>query len=427
MAALLAATGILLLGRIEDELDGTVADDLRVRARDVASLVSESRRTRTPLGVDVSAGRLVQVLDERNGVAAASPELRDRSVLSDPQLSAARRTEVLLRRGTGDGVLLLARPAAPDRVVVVGASLQSRADARDALLDALLVAGPALLVLAVLAGYGVAYFALRPVDDMRRRAAELTAADVTRRLPVPPSRDELAALGTTLNGMIDRLERALERERTLVADASHELRTPLAIAQAEVELALRPGAAPDERVEALRSIGEEIDRLVRLCEDLLVLSRADRNELRLERRRITVEKLLVDARERVLLAYGDRAEVVTAGAGDVAVDADPLRVEQALTNLVDNAFRYGASRVRIWWSSGEAVRLHVSDDGPGFSEGLLPRAFDRFARGPDVPPGGGAGLGLAIVGAIARAHGGDVGAANLAGGGSDVWMSLPPA
>ena len=225
--------------------------------------------------------------------------------------------------------------------------------------------------------------------------------------------------------MIERLQHALERERTLVADAGHELRTPLAIAQAEVELALRPGAPPEEIVEALRSIGEEIDRLGRLCDDLLVLARADREELRLERRRITLAELLQRVGDRTRLAHGDRAELAAEGAEDVVVDADPLRIEQALSNLVGNAFRYGASGVRIWWSSADAVRLHVSDDGPGFPEDLLPRAFDRFARGPDVSAGGGAGLGLAIVAAIARAHGGDAGARNLAGGGADVWIALP--
>jgi signal transduction histidine kinase len=427
MAALLAATGIFLLGRIEDELDGTVEADLRVRAGDVAALVTESRRADEPLDVDGSAGRLVQLLDRSNRVVAGSTQLRDRSVLSDAELATARNRELVLRRGPGDGAMLLTRPVAGGQVVVVGTSLQARAEARDALLHALLVAGPAVLVLAILAGYGVAFFALRPVEAMRRRAAQLTGADVSGRLPVPASRDELAALGTTLNAMIDRLEEALERERTLVADASHELRTPLAIAQAELELALRPGAPPEELREALESIGEEIGRLVRLSDDLLVLSRADRSELRLERRPISVAELLERIGERARLAHGDEVRTAPEGAGDAVVDADPLRIEQVLVNLVDNAFRYGASHVRIWCSDGEAVSLHVTDDGPGFPADLLPRAFDRFARGPDVPAGGGAGLGLAIVSAIARAHGGDAGARNLEGGGADVWISLPRA
>ena len=170
---------------LDDELEGTIEADLRVRARDVAALVSESRRAGTPVTVDGTAGRLVQVLDLRNRAIAGSQGLGDRSVLSNAELRAARERELLLERGAGDGVLLLARRVGRQDVVVVGASLRSRAEARDALLTALLVAGPAVLVLAVLAGYGVAFFALRPVEAMRRRAAALTAADADGRLPVP--------------------------------------------------------------------------------------------------------------------------------------------------------------------------------------------------------------------------------------------------
>ena len=427
MTAVLVGAGVLLLGRFEQQLDSTLESDLRLQARDVAALVTESRRAGDRLAVDGSAGRLVQVLDRRNRVVAASPELRGRSVLTPGELGKAADRELLLRRGPGAGVLLLARSAGSGNVVLVGTSLERGAEAREALVRVAAMAGPGVLLLAVLAGYGVALFALRPVEAMRRRADAVSASGTGQRLPVPAARDELGALGRTLNDMIERLERALDRERTLVADASHDLRTPLAIAQAEIELALRPGTPSEELQEALRSVGEEVERLVRLCDDLLVLARADRQELRLERRRTSVPDLLDHVGRRARRTYGDALVVTTEASPAVDVEVDPLRLEQALSNLVANASRYGASRVRLWWSLNDdnGVRLHVSDDGPGFPQDFLPRAFSRFARGANSPAGGGAGLGLAIVDAIARAHGGHAGARNVAPRGAEVWIQLP--
>jgi signal transduction histidine kinase len=383
MTSLLVAAGVVLVGRLDPQLDRTVAAGLRVQAGDVAAVVTASRR----------AGR-----------------------------------ELMLRRGPGHGLALLARPAGADRVVVVGTSLERRAQARSALVRVAALAGPAVLLLAVAAGYGVAFLALRPAAAMRRRAAAVTAGGSGQRLPVPRARGELASLGRTLNDMIERLERALARERMLVADVGHELRTPLAIARAEVELALRPDAPREELAEALRSVGEEVERLVRLSDDLLVLARADHQALRLERRRIAVPELLERVGDRARRASGGALAVSTEATPGVEVEADSLHVEQALSNLVTNSSRYGASRVRIWSSvqDGGAIGLHVSDDGPGFAEDFLPRAFDRFARGTDARTGG-CGLGLAIVDVIARAHGGTAGARNVRPRGADVWIALPRA
>ena len=135
------------------------------------------------------------------------------------------------------------------------------------------------LLLASLAGYGVASSALRPVEAMRRRAAEISASEPGRRLPVPRSRDEVERLGETLNEMLARLEGAIERERTFVSDASHELRTPLAILKAELELAMRSARSPEELEAAIRSAAEETDRLAQLADDLLVVARAEEGRL----------------------------------------------------------------------------------------------------------------------------------------------------
>ena len=150
----------------------------------------------------------------------------------------------------------------------------------------LLIGGPVALLLASLAGYAVSGTALRPVEAMRRRAAEISAAEPDQRLPLPEANDELRRLGETLNQMLGRLEAALERERTFVDDASHELRTPLAMHKTELELALRYAKTPEEMRAAIASAIVEVDRLSALAEDLLVLARSEQGKLALHLRRV---------------------------------------------------------------------------------------------------------------------------------------------
>jgi signal transduction histidine kinase len=273
----------------------------------------------------------------------------------------------------------------------------------------------------------VASGALRPVEAMRRRAAAITPGEDGPKLPVPGSGDEIARLGATLNEMLDRLGAAFARERAFTADASHELRTPLGILRAEIELALRHGRSMDELRAALASAAEETDRLVQLAEDLLVIARLDQG-------RVPLRLAGLDARE-LLAGVAGRFEVRAREAGrsiavsappEARVRADRARVEQALGNLVDNALRHGDGPVRLTAvPRGATVELHVVDDGAGFPPGFVDRAFERFARADGARARGGAGLGLAIVAAIAVSHGGRARAANRPGGGADVWIEVP--
>jgi signal transduction histidine kinase len=307
---------------------------------------------------------------------------------------------------------LFARPAvdATGRrlVVVVGASTEDRDDALDHLTRALVIGGPIALLLSSLLGYVLAASALRPVEAMRRRADRISSASPGDRLPLPMADDELRRLGRTLNAMLDRLQAALDRERVFVADASHELRTPLAILKTELELALRAGRSEEELRAAIASATEETDRLAQLAEDLLVIARADYGELAIKRDDVEIADVLEGARRR----FATRAE---AAGRRVVIDAPPqlhasldaLLVGQALSNLVDNALRYGAGDVRlVAVRRNGAVELAVSDAGEGFPDDFVEHAFERFTRGAGGRSGG-AGLGLSIVRAIARAHGGD--------------------
>jgi two-component system, OmpR family, sensor kinase len=276
--------------------------------------------------------------------------------------------------------------------------------------------GPAALLVTATAGWLLAKAALEPVEDMRREAAAISASEPARRLPVPVTGDELARLASTLNAMLDRLQEALERERRFVDDASHELRTPLATLRGEIELALARSRTAPELEASMRSIKEDVDRLGRLAEDLLVLARARGGRIPLRRVPTSLNELVTRSIRSVAGRARDRAIEVSSDATSERVNVDPERVEQALRNLLENAVRHtpagGTVHVAASSSDGEAQFL-VEDSGSGFPPELIGTAFDAFARGIGEGDGdGGAGLGLTIVRAVAEAHGGSATAEN---------------
>ncbi|MGH3368772.1 MAG: ATP-binding protein [Nocardioidaceae bacterium] len=309
---------------------------------------------------------------------------------------------------TERALLLLRRER--DQVLVVGTSREDLEDALAGVLTQLLIGGPLALVLASWLGYLVAGAALRPVERMRQHAANISARSSGERLPLPPSRDELHALGLTLNAMLDRLEGALERERRFVAEASHELRTPLALLRMELDLALSRPRSAEEMQAALQSANEEVTRLTRLAEDLLLLADSDERRLLLDESSFDVENLLLAVAERFSTrAASEDRRVTVAGTFPLVVRADRARLDQALSNVVDNALRHGAGDVEVRADVRDgAVCLLVSDHGPGLADRLAERALDPFGRDSVGRSSGGRGLGLAIVRAVVTAHGGTV-------------------
>ena len=314
-----------------------------------------------------------------------------------------------------------------------GTAMSEREESFDEALDnlatLLLIGGPAALLLASLAGYVGGRGSAAAGRGDAPAGGEISASGPEERLPVPPARDELRRLGQTLNEMLARLETTLERERRFVDDASHELRTPLALHKTELELALRYGRGEEELRAAIASALEEVDRLIQLAEDLLVVARSGEGGLAIVRRAGGRRRAARDGGERfdarVVESGRDLAVVEAEG---LRVNGDRLRLEQALTNMVDNAFRHGEGEVRLWAvDKDEAVELHVGDRGAGFPPDFLPHAFERFSRADPARARGGSGLGLAIVEAIARAHRGRAGAVNDPGGGADVWIEIPAA
>jgi len=307
------------------------------------------------------------------------------------------------------------------RAVVIGRSLKGREGANESFGRALLIGGPLALLLSASACYLVAAAALRPVETMRRRAAEISGDQPSARLPVPPADDEIAALGHTLNDMLARLDGALSRQRELTQNASHELRTPLTVLTAEIELTLQTDL-PAEARAAMNSALEEARRVSRLAEDLLTLSQLEESGLPLSREPVDVDEVLriVAARAGERARAGGRSIAVSAR--PTIVSADPLRLEQAVGNLVDNALTHGEGTVTLALRhDGPELRITVSDEGRGVPPGLRALAFERFSRSTGTRRG--AGLGLAIVRAIAQAHGGRADIAPDVG--SAVVLTLP--
>ena len=227
--------------------------------------------------------------------------------------------------------------------------------------------------------------------------------------------------------MLARLEDALERERSFVADAGHELRTPLALLRAELDFALHHANGEEELREALRVASEETDRLVQLSGDLLLIASAEGGKVELRRERLAARDLLASVRNRFLWRADAAGRELDVDDDDgLRLEGDTLRLEQALGNLVDNALRHGQGTVHLQALRVDGhVELHVRDAGSGFPDGFLEQAFERFSRPTESRSSGGSGLGLAIVSVIARAHGGSAEACNLETGGADVWISVP--
>ncbi len=429
MAVVLAATGAFVYLRLQAELRQAIDETLRSRA-DAELAVVERSGTLPHDQPDDAFAQLIgpdgALVASSSGIAGAPALVRDDVVAP----TVSERGAVAIG-GEVVPARMLAVPLPEGGVLVVGASLDDQRQTLGRLATSLAVGGPLALILVTGVTWLLVGWTLRPVESMRREAAAISASDAARRLPVPDTRDELALLAETLNAMLQRLEDAIERERRFVDDASHELRTPLANLKAELDLALRRSRTADDLERALRSASAETDRLARLADDLLVLARADRGRLPIRREQVDVALMVGGTVDSFAARASERGVGIDVRVQDeLRAELDELRMRQALGNLLDNGLRYvpwgGRVSVAAERSDGSVV-FEVRDTGPGFPPGFLPVAFEAFARpGPSRSRDeGGAGLGLAIVATVAQAHGGTVEAANLAGGGAVVVLSVP--
>jgi signal transduction histidine kinase len=430
MVVVLGAAALFVYLRVSSDLDENVNSSLETRAAAVAATGQASAGS----AGDAEDG-FAQVLAANGRVLDAAGGMRT-AAISGAELSRVADGRNLHAERTVPGVegtarLLAVRRGRGTQVVAVGQSLADRDETLSALVAAFALGGPVAVVLASLIGYALAAAGLRPVEAIRRRAADVSLAGNGDALPLPVANDEIRRLALTLNEMLDRLRRSYEREASFVADASHELRTPIAIIKTELEGALRriDRRYPDaDARDALVAAVEECDHLGQLAEDLLVVARTGDGGMPLRPRTLHAAELLAAARERFADRARERDRAVEVDADpDLLLYGDELRLRQALGNLVDNALRYGAGTITLRASGDEQeVRLEIVDEGTGFAPEIAGRAFERFARGDAARTRGGTGLGLAIVRAIADAHGGR---AEIVQGtsGATVRIALPAA
>jgi heavy metal sensor kinase len=289
---------------------------------------------------------------------------------------------------------------------------------------------PIGLGLALVGGAWLASSALRPVRTMSRAARRISAQDLTRRLPLRGTADELDHLAETLNAMFGRLDIAFTHIRRFAVDAAHELRTPLTVLKGGIEVALRADRTPPEYRDVLRSSLEEVEQLIALAENLLLLSRL-RMETVLPRHTVELETLLMEVIDTGARLADGRGVIVRLGPVEpLVVHGDHPTLRRAIVNLVDNAIKYtkagGTVELSLERDGGDAV-VAVSDTGVGMNPEDAERIFEPFVRldAARTAEAAGAGLGLSIVHSIVAAHAGRLSVQTAPGVGSTFAVRLP--
>ena len=445
LTVVLTAVGAFLHFQLSSDVDRDIERDLRTRAAQLSGLLMREPISALPTAAAEQLEpdeTIAQILTPTGGVVAATA-YADVRLLTREQLRDAALGELFVDR-PGDARLdeslrVFAMPVharGENFIVVVTDSLDERAQTLASTLGVEIVGLAAALAASCGVGYWVSGLALRPVEDLRQRAAAISGddlADAERTpLPVSPVADEIGRLGLTLNDMLDRIGRAqaaqheaLQQQRQFLADASHQLRTPLAIIKAEVELAKSGTTKGEDLDAAMTSIGEETDRLSRLTEQLLLLAAADEHRLSLSREPVALSDLLEEVAERGRGRAQLQGRMITVVSDESTISADRQRLEYALGNLVDNALMHGAGDMQLVGKRvDDLVELQVRDHGSGFSQEYMAHPFVRFA--PTASTGRGTGLGLAIVQAITEAHGGVVSLTNDAGASVTLWLPIDP-
>jgi two-component system OmpR family sensor kinase len=432
-AALFALGGWAFASGLSSAQLSTIDSQLTVQLAQAARYLPPGGATGGP-ALSPPGDYVIQVIDPGGHVRGASPDARTAPLVTADQLGQAQQGRIsVTTTADEEGLRIAAAPLAghPGWVAVAGESLETYESTQRQVVRELAMGGVGFVAVAGLGAYGLARAALSPVERLRRQVAAISERGEASGVEEPATRDEIAALAGTMNELLGRLQGALARQRAFTADASHELRNPLAVLRGELELAARPGRSREELAAAVHNAASEAERLTRLTDDLLLLARTDEDQLSLRLGPTKIRRLLASSAE---LAASRLAAAGVTGRVDVQpglyADLDADRIRQAVDNLVDNALRFapgGSVIVLAARADGSDLDIEIRDDGPGFPADFLPHAFERFRR-PDSGRSrddGGAGLGLAIVQAIAVAHGGVATAGNRPGGGAVIRLHLP--
>ena len=403
-------------------------------AKDTAWLESEINEAYAP---EVN-GLFIRVVHQNVGVVYLSGAPKDGTFdpwripfPSDREMDGPRK----LQFGSGNRLLInsmtLTTPDGNRFTVESGAPYHQIEVVLHGLLLTFAIYMPFVVSLAVAGGYWLMRRSLQPVDEITKRAEGITSTNLSERLPVIRSGDELERLSMSLNRMIERLDNAFEHINRFSADASHELRTPLTILQLELEGIAQNHRGDPALGDQIGSALDETHRMSRIVESLLTISRLDAGEVKMDKSRLDLAELAAStAGEMRLLAEEKSIGLrIHAGSG-VHVVGDRVRLQQVIVNLIDNSIKYtqvgGMIEVRVGREGNSAV-LEVSDDGPGIPAHALPHVFERFYRADKARSraSGGAGLGLSIVKAICAAHNGEINVSSQEGRGSSFRVELP--
>jgi len=444
-----AVLGVVTYVVLQHSLVGSLRENQLRRARQVAQLLGErlQQGTAIQVGEEIEAryapalnGRFVRITRRDGAVLYLSSPPRDQTfdpailpppIWSGTQTETARQTALLGSRKMLLTAHALRMPSGERYLIETGAPMDEvQAGLRNWLVF-LLAMLPLVAAIALGGGYLLVKRALTSVDRITVSAERISSHNLSERLPVARTGDELERLSIALNHMIERLDAAFQHSRRFVADASHELRTPMTVLRGELEsIVQEPELTPEWR-DRMGSALEEVDRLAHIVEGLFAISRLDAGEAAAEWMPVDLAQLATSTAEQMGLLAEDRHIAVTClGTLGVCVEGDQARLKQVVVNLLDNAIKYtapgGAVSMRVMAQNDHAV-LEVEDNGIGIPSEARASVFDRFFRVDKARSRerGGAGLGLSIVKSICIAHHGRVEVKSAPGQGSLFRVELP--
>lgn len=441
MAGTLCALGFLAFLGMRTSIHSTVDEQLRDRMGSVREAIDSAMRKgdanllRQELDEDSELrpqSDLLQVWDDQGNLIYQSAPLRNNSL---PRSAAASRPGTFWMGGVPVRSLQSATEVNHHVYhVQVAARMGEFYEALDRFLGNLLIIAPLALLITSAVGYWISRRALAPVDHITLAAQQISAHNLSARLDVPRSGDELQRLTETLNQMLERIEKSLERVTRFSADASHELRTPIAVMRTRVELALRRPRTAAENNETLEQLHSELIRTSLLLDNLLLLARADSGSEQLRISSADMEEMLKDVLTQIAPIAEQKGVALhtTLPHQPVLIAGDRQLLQRLFLILLDNAVKYtptpGEVSVALAIRNGMAT-ISVKDTGIGIAEDDLPHIFNRFYRADKARSRqlGGSGLGLSIGRWIAEAHGGSVHVESRYGAGSTFQVVLPTA
>lgn len=441
VALTLVLAGIALTFLVRQSLVDGIDSNLTSRADQVAAQATSTAGIRGTIPATAQQSSLVQVLKADGAVIAATQNMRDddTDAFNDPALDhppTTRRTTLstltdspLDRSGAFRVVAKPVTLSSGPGWVYVATSLNPVDAAAGTVTTVFAIGLPLVLLIVAFTVWRAVTSAFTPVEGIRRQASSISAANLSERVPVPRSRDEIEKLATTMNQMLDRLEGAAMRQNQFIGDASHELRSPLAALRAQVEVALA-NPDPAEAVRVLSVVLDQVTRMTMLTEDLLFLARSTEPGAMVLPAPVDLDELVLAEVHRLRETGG---KTITLAALDAArVTGSHRDLARAIRNLTDNARDHAHSEVRLALSvNNKVAEITTIDDGDGIAETDRDRLFERFTRLDEsrarTLTGGGFGLGLAIARQIALAHGGTLTAHDRADGlpGAEFLLRIP--